>query len=526
MSSETDSSIVQYVQGLLNNGVSSHAANHDSEKDNETAPRNMMTGELEVIVDSIPFPAAAVAEDGRVAAFNSEYSEFFGVPASSLQNTHLGEVEAIPEAVAARPAQAEEKDTETTIDLPDDASTVRVTIRSNPHDFGSTGNAGGMIQTVVPHTSLVSVETNGAERWDTPGPTADDAKGSPRPTTDEVGTEATERSVADEEKTGPQPIIDDVDAVISALRQNENESLEETVSPKTAVVVDELVPAIEQYAVNSSRSGGGTTALIDNAETIADTGETLASDIREQSDILADSVADAQTLAGRMNTVAERASETNEAASEAATRASEGTEIVSETQAVATDAVQATGELEEIVEATVEQMKTIENTVSVIEETADKINMLALNANIEAARASNDGGETDGFAVVANEVKQLANDTQSRTDDIVHSLEELQACINEVAATTETVESCFSTADQRLSEVNTLFTDIADAVETVADGIEDVSVENEAQATDIDEITNRIEESQAICETNQMMADELTDESSAMINELTQDRGD
>ncbi|MFB6177458.1 MAG: PAS domain-containing protein, partial [Halobaculum sp.] len=257
MSSETDTSVVRYVQDLLNSDAPSDTANHDPERGDETTPRETTTtGELETVVDSVPFPAAAVAGDGRIVALNAAYAEFFGVSASDLRNVRLGEADAVPETVAARPARTGDRDTKTTVDLPDDASTVRVTIRSKPYDVGSTGDAGGVIQTVVPHASLADAETDDAESGDASRPAADEAGNSPRPATDAVKTEEAERPIADEEAAESRRITDDVEAVASALRQGENGPLEEAVSPETTVVVDELVPAIERYAADSSPPSG------------------------------------------------------------------------------------------------------------------------------------------------------------------------------------------------------------------------------------------------------------------------------
>jgi len=65
----------------------------------------------------------------------------------------------------------------------------------------------------------------------------------------------------------------------------------------------------------------------------------------------------------------------------------------------------------------------IEGVLIFIKKVADKTNLLALNANIEAARAGDAG---KGFAVVANEVKTLANQTREATDKIVSTMEQLK----------------------------------------------------------------------------------------------------
>ncbi|MFZ2587599.1 MAG: methyl-accepting chemotaxis protein [Alphaproteobacteria bacterium] len=61
--------------------------------------------------------------------------------------------------------------------------------------------------------------------------------------------------------------------------------------------------------------------------------------------------------------------------------------------------------------------------ITVITGIAGRINLLALNASIEAARAGDAG---QGFAVVASEVKNLANQVSKATEEIVTQIQDMQ----------------------------------------------------------------------------------------------------
>lgn len=94
-------------------------------------------------------------------------------------------------------------------------------------------------------------------------------------------------------------------------------------------------------------------------------------------------------------------------------------------------------QMNKIAHATEITAKEIEGISSSIDTIAEKItsitaiakqtNLLALNASIEASRAGEHG---DGFAIVAEEVRQLAGDTNDFANDIVSTLEETREYIH------------------------------------------------------------------------------------------------
>ena len=93
--------------------------------------------------------------------------------------------------------------------------------------------------------------------------------------------------------------------------------------------------------------------------------------------------------------------------------------------------------------------------IKVITSIAQKTDLLALNATVEAARAREVGA---GFAVVANEVKELAKQTASATEDISRKIETIQA-------DAKSAVTAIASISEVIGHVNDISGTIATAVE-------------------------------------------------------------
>ena len=120
--------------------------------------------------------------------------------------------------------------------------------------------------------------------------------------------------------------------------------------------------------------------------------------------------------------------------------------------------------------------------VELIQSIAQRTNLLALNASIEAAR----GGEAGrGFAVVASEVKELATQTSKATGEVADQIRAMQN-------STGTSVSVLRALNKQIQELETTAISIATAVDQQSVAGQDLARSIDIAARSTDEVANRI----------------------------------
>ena len=222
-------------------------------------------------------------------------------------------------------------------------------------------------------------------------------------------------------------------------------------SQETVASIDQIRSNTEAFSKSVEllkQDAGGTNELSKNVSVIA---QNLVEAIRQQTQACASSAEAADEMINSFSIIAEEIGRLESFYESLETKSESGIIRMDETENMVTDINT--------------RIQTIASFVKMINDIAEKTNMLAMNAAIEAAHAGEYG---KGFSVVAEEIRKLADDAKKNAESIAYSLKDIIGRVQSASDITQETKTAFTDIDSGVHQTGQAFISMRKQIKTVS----------------------------------------------------------
>lgn len=244
-----------------------------------------------------------------------------------------------------------------------------------------------------------------------------------------------------------------------------------------------LASSSEELTITSTNLGSNSAEQVESVNSISIELNLVLESITETTEYIAQQVTDISSAADSITDLEDMSTQIADNMKIVRDRSEESIVVSKQGNVLA-------GEAKEAMNVIVNSSQKISGMVSMINDISDQINLLSLNAAIEAARAGDAGR---GFAVVAEEIGKLAENTSNQVNEIYTVSNQITTSVEDGSKKVDNISSSIDTIEKNIVDNSTLIEEIASLSDRQAENhrmIKDAMIRLEDKAKNIIEVAN------------------------------------